>query len=577
MDGMETTQLSSTEAARRLGNSPASLRHAQRHRLPLAGARAAAPRRARAWQLLALSPTPTVLMDAKTGMPLRANEAALRLYDLSRAEFIELAKGAAASLFGTLDEWVGRSGEGGRSAEDAPPAPEAPDWQGSGGTGGPRLRRQLGDRTILLERSLQQVTYGRRAAFLVTARDITAEVQFAALARASGALADTLDAERLYPIILEQAARVLPCDRAHVLLLKDGWAVVAAAWGTPLLERGSRRYSLDMPASGWYPETKGEAAYLADALLEPTFIHAPECSPEQRARSVIDVPLMAGETRLGFFRVISTTPNRYTPDHLRLARAFGERVTQAVRSAHLYAMERDPSRAAQDLAALHDGFVASVSHELRTPLTAILGYAELLEERWDLIDDRVRRERVHRIVGAANRQLQMVEELLLLSRIGAGKLEVQSLACPVAVLAQQATAELQGSYRQQQVLVSGGPGTMVLADGARAVQIIVNLLDNAAKYSPEGSPVRLTWREEGGMVAIRVQDRGRGVSEQGRERLFSRFGRLPGSQMRAGRVGTGLGLYLSRHLAEAMEGSLDLEASGSGGSTFRLRLPIVPM
>lgn len=218
-----------------------------------------------------------------------------------------------------------------------------------------------------------------------------------------------------------------------------------------------------------------------------------------------------------------------------------------------------------------------MSHELRTPLTAILGYAELLEERWDLIDDRVRRERVHRIVGVANRQLQLVEELLLLSRIGAGKLEIQSLACPVAVLAQQATAELQGSYRQQQVLVSGGPGTMVLADGARVVQIIVNLLDNAAKYLPEGSPVRLTWREDGGMVAIRVQDRGRGVPEQGRERLFSRFGRLPGSQTRAGRVGTGLGLYLSRHLAEAMEGSLDLEASGSGGSTFRLRLPIAPM
>lgn len=292
-------------------------------------------------------------MDARIGMPLRANEAALRLYGLSQAEFLVLTKGGTASLFGTLDEWAGRSGEGGRSAVDAPPAPEAPDWQGSGGTGGPRLRRQLGDRTILLERSLQQVTYGRRAAFLVAARDITAEVQFAA--RASEALADTLDAERLYPIILEQAARVLPCDRAHVLLLKDGWAVVAAAWGTPLLERGSRLYSLDRPASGWYPETMGEAAYLADALLEPAFIHAPECSPEQRARSVIGVPLMAGETRLGFFSVISTTPNRYTPDHLRLARAFGERVTQAVRSAHLYAMERDRSRAAQDLAALRDG------------------------------------------------------------------------------------------------------------------------------------------------------------------------------------------------------------------------------
>ena len=573
---MEITQLSNAAENLRPGTSPAPLRRALRHRLPLAGTRAAAPRRHRAWQLLALSPTPTVLMDAKTGMPLRANEAALRLYGLRRAEFLVLTKEAAASLFGTLDEWVRRPEKEGRAGGGVPSAPGAPDWHTSARRGGRCLRRQLGDRTILLERSLHQASYGGRAAFLVAARDITVEVQIAALARASEALADTLDAERLYPIILEQAARVLPCDRAHVLLLQDGWAVVAAAWGTPLLERGSRLYALGRPASGWYPETLGQAAYLADALLEPTFIHAPGCAPEQRARSVIGVPLMAGEIRLGFFSVISTTPNRYTPDHLRLAQAFGERVTQAVRSAHLYAMERDRSRAAEDLAALRDGFVASVSHELRTPLTAILGYAELLEERWDQIDEKVRRERVHRIVGAANRQLKLVEELLLLSRLGAGELEIQSLACPVAALAQRAIAELEGIYRQQQVLVAGGAGTMILADWGRALQIIVNLLDNAAKYSPEGSPVRLTWQEEGGMVAIRVQDGGLGVPEQGRERLFSRFGRLPGSQTRAGRVGTGLGLYLSRHLAEAMDGTLDLEASGADGSTFRLRLPAAP-
>ena len=597
---METTLIGCAEAARRLGMAPASLRHALQRGLPLATTRTASGhllfaedavatiarqragwRGAGRWQsavgehpwLLALSPTPTVLVGAQTGMPLEANEAALRLYGLDRAEFLALSVRAAAAMLGSPEEWAAASIEHGTSPLGlASTAPGAPADQRKDRPGGPSLPRHLGDRTILLERSRQPGDYQGGDAFLLAGREITAEVQAAALARASEALASTLDTETLYPIILDQAARVLPCDRAHVLLLKDGWAVVAAAWGTPLLERGTRLYSLDRPASGWFPETMGEAAYLPDALLEPTFVHAPECTSEQRARSVIGVPLMAGEIRLGFFSVISTTPNRYTPDHLRLARAFGERVTQAVRSAHLYALERDRSRAAEEMAAMRNEFVSSVSHELRTPLTSILGYAELLDERWDRIEDSVRRERVHRIAGAANRQLRLVEELLLLSRIGAGELDLHPVPSALAELGQRAVVELQGSYHQQQVLVAGDPELLVLADGERTVQIIVNLLDNAAKYSPEGSPVWLGWERDGDTVAIRVRDAGRGVPERGRERLFTRFGRLPGSQMRAGRVGTGLGLYLSRHLAEAMDGSLDLETSGAEGSTFRLRL-----
>jgi len=602
---MDTTLIGSAEAARRLGISPLLLRRALQHGLPLAATRTSAghlrfaedavaacaqdrswqpgagrSRRStdeRSWELLALSPTPTVIVDAQSETPVAANDAALRLFGIGQAEFLALPREVAAAMLGSPSEWAAALPGAIGWTDGVVPDPSDPSrGYGAQQAGGPSLLRHLGDRTILLQRARQPGSYRGHAAFLVAGRDITAEVQAAALATASEALADTLDAEMLYPIILEQVARVLPCDRTHVLLLKGGWAVVAAAWGTPLLERDTRLYSLDRPASGWYPETMGEAAYLADALLEPTFIHAPECAPEQRARSVIGVPLMAGETRIGFFSVVSTTPNRYTPDHLRLARAFGERVTQAVRSAHLYALERDRSRAAEEMAAMRNEFVSSVSHELRTPLTAILGYAELLEQRWEQLDDSVRRDRLHRIAGAANRQLRLVEELLLLSHIGAGELEVQRVACVLAALGQRAIVELQDSYQQQQVLIAGDCNLMVLADGGRTVQIIVNLLDNAAKYSPEGSPVWLTWEREADTIAIRVRDSGRGMPEQERERLFTRFGRLPGSQTRAGRVGTGLGLYLSRHLAEAMGGSLDLEASDARGSTFRLQLPAAP-
>jgi signal transduction histidine kinase len=113
-----------------------------------------------------------------------------------------------------------------------------------------------------------------------------------------------------------------------------------------------------------------------------------------------------------------------------------------------------------------------------------------------------------------------------------------------------------------------------MAAALRTMQVLANLLDNAAKYSPEDSPITVNWAVEDQMVALRVIDRGSGVPEEGRDQLFSRFGRLTGSRIRAGRVGTGLGLYLSRRLAIAMGGDIDLEATGSSGSTFRVRLPI---
>ena len=98
-------------------------------------------------------------------------------------------------------------------------------------------------------------------------------------------------------------------------------------------------------------------------------------------------------------------------------------------------------------------------------------------------------------------------------------------------------------------------------------------LTEAANYSPEGLPITMCWQVEGTMAVLRVRDRGRSMPESGCEVLFTRFGRVSGSRMRAGHVGTGLGLFLGRQLAEVMGGDLDLETTGLEGSTFRLRLP----
>ena len=230
-------------------------------------------------------------------------------------------------------------------------------------------------------------------------------------------------------------------------------------------------------------------------------------------------------------------------------------------------------RAAEALARLRSDFVASVSHELRTPLTAIVGYGELLQARWAHLDEGQRLEHIARIVNSANRQKRLVEDLLLLSRVDQGDLQPKQDLVQIAHAVARASDEVRSSYPGQRIDLAGASDLVAHGDLERVTQVLVNLIDNAAKYSPEGNPITVTWCAEGGDVAVRVRDQGSGIPTSGRDQLFTRFGRVPGSRTRAGRVGTGLGLHLGRQLVSAMRGKLELEDTGPAGSVFCLRLP----
>jgi two-component system sensor histidine kinase KdpD len=180
---------------------------------------------------------------------------------------------------------------------------------------------------------------------------------------------------------------------------------------------------------------------------------------------------------------------------------------------------------------------------------------------------------MERIARAAQRQKRLVEDLLLVTVVDAGKLELKPSAIAPHAIVAGAVEEVQATYNGQIVAQHGRQGPLMIADPDRAHQILANLMDNAAKYSEEGQPLSVAWEIQANMIAIRISDRGPGISVESRKVLFTRFGRVQGSTARAGRSGTGLGLHLSRSLAEAMGGSLELESTGPGGSTFVLRLP----
>jgi PAS domain S-box-containing protein len=395
-----------------------------------------------------------------------------------------------------------------------------------------------------------------------------------AMARLSGALAAEIEPSHLYTLILEHLAELLPCELAMIQLYRDGWVETAAMWGTPSRLVGTRLYPITDPPQGWLPDPKWATSYLPDTAVEPSWVDIAPWIGAQRIRSVIGVPFVINGEALGSLLINSRTPHFFTSRHIQLAAAFGDRVTQALRSARLFLAEQERARAAAELASLRSDFVASVSHELRTPLASIVGYAEALQAYWSYADEVIRRDWVDKIVLSANRQKRLVEDLLLLTVVDGGHLTLRREPVDLARVTGWAATDVRGSYNGQVINLNGPSDLDVLADPDRVQQVIANLLDNAAKYSPEGSPISVHWCRTETHAVLRVQDAGPGVPQGDQHKLFTRFGRLAGSPIRDGRWGTGLGLYLGRQLSEALGGRLELESTGPTGSVFALYLPI---
>jgi len=237
----------------------------------------------------------------------------------------------------------------------------------------------------------------------------------------------------------------------------------------------------------------------------------------------------------------------------------------------------DANARLEQLDALKDEFVALVSHELRAPLTNIAASAELLKT-YPTAAHAPAREKLDIIIQEVDRLARLVRGVLDVSRIQAGHLGLD--VRPVAPAALCARA-LDGFPHAERVSLLVAPDLPeVAADFDRAVQVLVNLLDNAVKYSSSDRAVTLSVEpaDRGGShVAFRVRDDGVGILQAEQEHIFDRFHRLEhGDDRRT--YGHGLGLYIARHIAQAHNGWLEVESEPGCGSVFELGLPIdVPM
>jgi PAS domain S-box-containing protein len=218
---------------------------------------------------------------------------------------------------------------------------------------------------------------------------------------------------------------------------------------------------------------------------------------------------------------------------------------------------------------LKSSLISTVSHELRTPLTMIQGFSELLLTR-DL-DEKTSQEALEKINVSAERLGRLIEDLLSVSRIESGRLEVQLAPMDVAE-AMEDVGALLGQDREIRIDIDGEL-PRVMADAELLIRILTNLLSNAMKYSSPETGILLTARGAGTSVEVSVSDRGIGMTEEEVAHLFDKFFRADRPEVRSV-GGTGLGLYITKNLVEVQGGEIWAESEPGRGTTFRFTLPL---
>jgi signal transduction histidine kinase len=221
-------------------------------------------------------------------------------------------------------------------------------------------------------------------------------------------------------------------------------------------------------------------------------------------------------------------------------------------------------------------FLANMSHELRTPLNAVIGYSQLLRLSYVGGLNEKQREYVDSIEGAGRHLLSMLQDILDLSKIEAGREELDEEDVALDEIAAKAIALVAPRAREKgvKIVVEGTAPMRLRADGRRLLQMLLNLLSNAVRFSPKNGALSLTWRvRAGGEVEIAIHDRGPGILEADMQRVLQPFHRRPEHAAHAGGDSNGLGLPLTARLMSLHGGRLELANAPDGGLIATLVFP----
>jgi two-component system, OmpR family, sensor histidine kinase KdpD len=289
--------------------------------------------------------------------------------------------------------------------------------------------------------------------------------------------------------------------------------------------------------------------------------------------NAIYVPLSSPRGRVGVLALRSLELGRFTaPDQRQLLEMAANQLALAIERAAL-AEEAQRVLMQMEAESVRSVMLSSVSHDLRTPLAVIAGASSSLLEAEPPLNEATRRELLRTIVDESNRLALLVDNILHITRLESGKVTVNKQWYPIEEVVGSALERMKRFLGDRPLKTHLPPDLpLVKLDGILIEQVLVNLLENAVKYTPPGSPIDLFARVDGQQVELEVADRGPGLKDNEKRRVFDKFYR--GSAVATGQRGAGLGLAICRAIVEAHGGRIREDNRPEGGARFIFTIPL---
>jgi signal transduction histidine kinase len=389
----------------------------------------------------------------------------------------------------------------------------------------------------------------------------------------------TFDLKSVLNTLVESAARLCDADMAAIPRLVGADFYHFASYGyTPDFQEFMEKHPI-VPSRGTATgraALEGRTVHIPDVLADPEY-SLMEGQKIAGYRTLLAVPLVREGAPIGVLAMARAAPRPFTPKQIELVETFADQAVIAIENVRLFDEIQDKSRQLAEASERKSQFLASMSHELRTPLNAIIGLTEMMVTNAARFGTEKALEPLRRVNAAGTHLLSLINEVLDLSKIEAGKLELnpEPVNLPRLIDEVIGTAGQLAEKNQNRLVVEAQENLGALnADSMRLKQILLNLLSNACKFTKEGEVALRVRKVADGRdwVELAVADTGIGLTAEQQAKLFQEF--TQADSLTARRYGgTGLGLALSRKLARMMGGDVTVTSEPSKGSVFTVRLP----
>lgn len=364
----------------------------------------------------------------------------------------------------------------------------------------------------------------------------------------------------------------LTLEKTYATIVKEATLLVQAEYGSILLEQNgelNRIYS-SVPFQHQIKHRKKGFLYRAFRSGKPTVLSIkrieivhPEIKELSIAADVI-IPLSYRNKSIGILAILTKREQRFSNEEINTLILFGSMASLAIRKAQLY----DETKRALET---RDFFISATAHEIKTPVTTIFGYTQLLFNNINK-GIKLKKEWIEAMHSECYRLKFLINDLLEINRISSGNFQFDLTECSLDVVINRVTDNFKFNHPDRKLILRNNfrdKENNIIGDADRLIQALINVLDNAVKFSSSDSKILLALKQSGQDFAVKIQDQGKGITNKDLPRIFERYYQGKGTQ----HEGLGLGLFLVKEIIEHHNGSIKLTSHLNKGTTVVIRLP----